>query len=59
MEKCFADAGARCLALNEKECLGCNFYKTEEQLSEELKALKRGGYPEWKKVRKEVEDDEI
>lgn len=26
-DRCFADAGEFCTALNAKECRGCNFYK--------------------------------
>jgi len=35
MEKCFADDGhGGCMALREKECKECKFYKTEEQYLE-------------------------
>lgn len=32
MEKCFADKGKTCVALNEKNCNGCGFYKTKSDL---------------------------
>ena len=33
-KKCAFDRGEDCRALNAKECRGCNFYKTEEELRE-------------------------
>lgn len=36
-KKCFADAGKECLALNEKHCQGCYFYKPVKRAVEELK----------------------
>lgn len=35
MRKCFADDGKDCIALKVKECDGCSFYKTEQQVAEE------------------------
>lgn len=32
MSKCAFDDGVRCTALKEKECRGCSFYKTKEEL---------------------------
>lgn len=34
MNKCVFDFGDRCKCLKVKECSGCHFYKTEEQLNE-------------------------
>ena len=34
MEKCFADDGHGCMALKEKDCKECKFYKTEEEYLE-------------------------
>lgn len=31
MDRCFADKGDVCMALKEKDCYMCPFYKTEEQ----------------------------
>ncbi len=31
MQKCFADKEGYCMALEEKECKGCVFFKTKEQ----------------------------
>lgn len=36
-EKCFADKGKDCRVLNLKDCHGCGFYKTQEQLDESIK----------------------
>ena len=33
-ERCAFDRGEDCGALKEKVCLGCNFYKTQEELDE-------------------------
>jgi len=48
MEKCFADDGhGGCMALREKECKGCKFYKTEEKYMEGVRktrqAIKEAG----------------
>ncbi len=32
--KCAFDCHGKCTALNEQKCIGCNFYKTEEELQE-------------------------
>lgn len=32
MNKCAFDLDKKCSALNVKDCEGCNFYKTKEQL---------------------------
>lgn len=35
MDKCFADNGPKCTALNDKNCNGCAFFKTLEQKSKD------------------------
>ena len=32
--KCVFDKGTCCMALSEKQCHGCSFYKTPQQLTE-------------------------
>ncbi|CAK7002590.1 hypothetical protein [Tissierella sp.] len=40
--KCFADNGKKCTALRIKDCKGCVFFKTQEQVEEsEKKAMDR------------------
>lgn len=34
MNKCVFDEEDKCRALNEKDCDGCRFYKTKEELTE-------------------------
>lgn len=34
MSNCVFDNEDKCRALNEKDCIGCSFYKTKEQLIE-------------------------
>lgn len=34
MDKCAFDLGRKCIALNARQCVGCNFYKTPEELEE-------------------------
>lgn len=42
MDKCFADNGSKCTALTFKDCEGCTFFKTQEQVEEsEKKAMNR------------------
>jgi hypothetical protein len=42
MKDCFAYKRNSCIALKEKQCEGCNFYKTKEQyLLDQEKALER------------------
>ena len=39
---CFAYKPKKCVALNKKQCSGCRFYKTEEQVkTERKKAMER------------------
>lgn len=38
MEKCFADKKNECIALEERNCKGCPFYKGRTQAIEELEA---------------------
>lgn len=33
MNNCVFDNGKKCIALSEKHCEGCKFYKTEEELN--------------------------
>lgn len=32
MEKCFAETGNYCKALKERQCEGCNFYRTRKEV---------------------------
>ena len=42
MNKCAFDNGCKCMALEEKQCLGCSFRKSQEELvSGRQKAAKR------------------
>lgn len=48
-EKCFAEIGDKCKALNIKKCKRCNFYKTSEEArisrkkaKDRLKTLDKG-----------------
>lgn len=42
MKDCAFNNGNKCIALNEKQCVGCPFRKTQEELDEgRQKALKR------------------
>lgn len=34
MTKCAFDLDGKCIALNEKDCVGCNFRKTKQELDE-------------------------
>jgi hypothetical protein len=49
--KCGLSNGTKCLALITKECGGCNFFKTAEQINRERKLavrqLKRKGCYAW------------
>lgn len=31
-KKCFADKGYYCIALEKKQCAGCSFYQTKQEL---------------------------
>ena len=31
-KKCFADKGCYCMALEKKECTGCSFYQTKQEV---------------------------
>ncbi len=46
-EKCVFDKGNKCGALTKKDCEGCNFYKTKDQLINgrkvAIKCLKKKG----------------
>ena len=33
-KKCFADKGYYCMALEEKECAGCSFYQTKQEVND-------------------------
>ena len=49
--KCGLEDGDRCLGLNDKNCDGCSFFKTPEQLNAEREAvaerLVKKGYYIW------------
>lgn len=37
MDKCFADNGSKCTVLRTKNCEGCRFFKTQQQVEESEK----------------------
>lgn len=40
MSKCFADKRGSCTALKQKNCEGCNFFKTQKQFEEGVRKAK-------------------